>query len=241
MKFIKCFVIAVVFLLSFLTTFAQDDESKSEINIAADIYSRYVWRGLDFGSAPSIQPTFEYAHKGGFKMGYWGAFNTAGTYNEIDLYLGFDVKSFSFALTDYFIPVSGVPSIKPERYFHYENNNTGHLFEGSIAWAGTETFPISLLVGTMFYGCDKKADGNQNYSTYAELGYTFNTNAGDIQPFIGFTSHEGLYGNTMGVVNAGITAGKTIKVTDTFDMPVSASIITNPQNGNIHFVLGVSF
>jgi len=219
----------------------QDDKSSSALNTGVDLYSRYIWRGLDFGSAPSIQPTLEYAHKSGLKIGYWGAFNTTGTYNEIDLYAGYDIAGFSVLFTDYFIPVSGVPSLKPERYFNYDNNNTGHLFEASLSWGGTENFPLTLLAGAFVYGCDKNSDGDQNYSVYAEAAYTFKTKVGDIQPFIGFTPYDGLYGNTLGVVNAGITAGKTINVTDKFDIPITVSLISNPQNGNIHFVVGAGF
>lgn len=220
---------------------AQENDATSTFNIGADIYSRYVWRGLDYGSAPSIQPALEYAHKSGFKIGYWGAFNTTGTYNEIDLYTGYDIAGFSILFTDYFVPVSGVPSLKPERYFNYDNNTTGHLFEGSVSWGGTDNFPLTLLAGAFVYGCDKNDDGDQNYSVYTEAAYTIKTKAGDIQPFIGFTPYAGLYGNTLGVVNAGITMGKTISVTDKFEIPVTASLISNPQNGNIHFVLGISF
>ncbi len=231
----------VLLCFSFTVVHAQDEEKTSAFNIGTDIYSRYVWRGLDFGSAPSIQPTFEYAHKSGLKIGYWGAFNTSGTYNEIDLYAGYDIAGFSLLFTDYFFPVSGVPSMKPERYFHYDNNTTGHVFETSLSWGGTDKIPLSIVAGSFIYGCDKNADGKQNYSAYAEAGYTFKTKAGDIQLFIGFTPQEGLYGNTMGVVNAGISAGKSIQITDSFEVPVTCSIISNPQNGNMHFVLGVSF
>lgn len=239
-KTLRTALLTVLLGVSFLAVKAQNDTT-SAINTGADIYNRYVWRGLDFGSAPSIQPSIEYAHKSGFKIGYWGAFSTIGNYNEVDLYVGYDIADFSIVFTDYFFPVSGVPTMKPERYFHYDNSNTGHLFEGSVAWGGTEKFPLSILAGAFVYGNDKNADGDQNYSAYIEAGYTFKTKSGDIQPFIGFTPAEGLYGNTMGVVNAGITTGKTITVTDKFEIPVTASVISNPQNGNIHFVFGVSF
>ncbi|MDD3876518.1 MAG: hypothetical protein PHT69_07845 [Bacteroidales bacterium] len=233
-------------LFSFLMSIScflvsAQEENTSGFNIGVDLYSRYVWRGQDFGSAPSIQPSFEFAHKSGFKLGYWGAFSTNGTYNEIDFKIAYDVAGFSVELTDYFLPVSGVPILKPEKYFNFDNATTGHLLEGSIIWNGTEKIPVSFLAGAYVYGCDKNATGAQNYSAYAEVTYTFSTKAGEIQTFLGFTPKDGLYGNTAGVVNAGVTAGKTIQITDSFSLPVTASVITNPQANNIYFVLGISF
>jgi len=233
--------LSITFCLNCITVFAQDDDKKSSFNIGSDIYNRYVWRGLDFGSAPSIQPTLEYAHKSGLKIGSWGAFSTLSNYNEIDLYLAYEFKGISLTFTDYYFPVSGIPALKPEKYFNYNNATTGHVFEGSLAWAGTEKLPLSLLAGVFVYGGDKNANDEQNYSTYLEIAYTFYTKAGELQPFVGFTPAEGLYGNTMGVVNLGLSSSKTIKVTENFEIPVSTSLIFNPQISNVYFLIGFSF
>ena len=32
-------------------------QAQIKFNAAADVMNRYVWRGTDFGSSPSIQPT----------------------------------------------------------------------------------------------------------------------------------------------------------------------------------------
>ncbi len=63
---------------------------------------------------------------------------------------------------------------------------------------------------------------------------------GAISPFIGFTPDNGIYGSEMGVVNLGITGKKTIKVTESFEIPVKASVISNPQTSNVYFVLGIT-
>jgi hypothetical protein len=231
--------LAGVLCFSFFEASSQEEE-KSTINSGVDLFNRYVWRGLDFGSAPSIQPVLEYAHKSGLTVGCWGAFSTTGTYNEVDLYVGYAFKGFSLTITDYFFPVSGIPAVKPEKYFNYKNETTGHLYEGSIGWDGPENFPVSLLVGTFFYGADKNTDGNQNLSTYFELGYTLETKAGNLEPFIGFTPAEGLYGNTLGVVNLGISSSRSIKINDRFELPVTTSLILNPQISNIYFLFGIT-
>ena len=49
------------------TIFAQD------LNLGADFVSRYIWRGLDVASTPSLQPTIEY-NNSGLNVGLWGAY-----------------------------------------------------------------------------------------------------------------------------------------------------------------------
>ena len=230
--------IFVAFALLSNTSFAQSDSSS--INIGADLVSRYVWRGLDFGSSPSVQPYIEYSHKSGFAIGCWGAMSTVGNYNEVDLYAKYQIKGFSIIATDYFFPTSYSPTIKPERYFNFESSSTGHVVEGTLQWTGGDKFPLTLLFASYFFGNDKNSSGTNNYSSYAEMNYSFNCKAGATNLFVGFTPNEGLYGNTMGVVNVGISSKKDVKITDSFSLPVKTSIITNPQTSNIYFVLGLT-
>ncbi|MEI7596128.1 MAG: TorF family putative porin [Bacteroidota bacterium] len=230
--------IFVVFALFSSSLFAQSDSSK--VNIGADLVSRYVWRGLDFGSSPSIQPYYEYAHKSGLTLGCWGAMSTLGNYNEVDLYAKYKIKGFSLIATDYFFPTSSNPSVKSQRFLNFGSTTTGHVVEGTLQWEGGEKFPLTILFASYFFGNDKNSDGLNNYSSYAEVNYTFNCKAGATNLFVGFTPYEGLYGNTMGVVNVGLSSKKEIKITDSFSLPVKASLITNPQTSNIYFVLGLT-
>lgn len=228
-------------LLFSILVFGQEESAKDslKVNIGADIYSRYVWRGIDYGTAPSIQPTLSLTKKN-FEIGYWGAISTLGTYNETDLYLKYTLKYFYISVTDYFFPVNSIPTNKTERYFNYEDKSTGHICEGLLGWKGTEKLPLYVFVGTSFYGADKDTSGNNRYSTYAEAGYSFNIRENKLDIFIGFTPTEGLYGNDMGVVNLGFTGSKTIKINESFELPAKVSFVINPQTENIHLVFGIS-
>jgi hypothetical protein len=217
---------------------AQDDDSLKVI-VNADICSRYVWRGLDYGSSPSIQPTLSLTKKN-FEIGYWGAISTLGTYNETDLYLKYTLKNFNITVTDYFFPVNSIPSTKTERYFNYEDKTTGHVFEGLIGWKGSEKFPLYIFAGVSFYGADKDTSGNNRYSTYAEAGYSFKIKNNGLDAFIGFTPYEGLYGNGIGIVNIGLAGSKKIKITENFELPAKVTLVVNPQTENIHLVFGIT-
>lgn len=223
----------------FISAQAQDS-IVSKINIGSDLTNRYVWRGLDFGSSPSVQPYFEYAHKSGLTLGCWSAFSTTGTYNEIDLYAKYTYKNISIIATDYFFPTSNVPILKSNHFFNYKNASTGHGLEGTLQVKGGDKLPLTLTIATFFHGADKNSLGEQQYSTYSELAYTFDCKAGKLDAFAGFTPKEGLYGNTMGFVNIGVTGYKSIEITDRFSIPMKASLITNPQVENIYFVVGIT-
>jgi len=247
----KLLILIFSFILYFLCSisiYAQNKDT-SKINISTDIVSRYIWRGIEFGKTPSIQPTLSYV-KGNFEIGAWGAFNTIGTYNELDPYAKYTLKNFTLTLTDYFIHNNA--NQNNTHYFNYDQWTTNHTFEGSLQYKGPEKLPISILVATYFYGNDRKVTidssntnkiiktTSQNYSTYIELGYTVKCKQKSFDVFLGLTPMSGAYGNTFGVVNAGVTCYRTIDITNKFSIPVKASLIANPQAENFFFVLGIT-
>ena len=147
--------------------------------------------------------------------------------------------------TDYYLPKEDTLN----HYFNYKKNETGHLFELSAKFLGTDKIPFTLLVATNVYGADaKKSNSDNQFSTYVEAGYNFKIQDTECNAFLGFTPNKpdvnkgetGFYGPGPGVINLGVTATKEIKITDKFSLPVSTSLITNPQAENIFLVFGIS-
>src|SRR5690625_3783970 len=59
--------ISSVYILVFLVAaLCATDAEAQRFNVGADIVSRYVWRGTDFGESVSIQPTLSFS-AGGFE------------------------------------------------------------------------------------------------------------------------------------------------------------------------------
>lgn len=227
---------------------AQKDTCKAKLDISADLVSRYIWRGINLGgSSPSIQPGMEYSIKK-LTLGAWGAYSLSNTLTsqEADLYVNYAVMDhISFMLTDYFFPKEDTLN----NYFNYSKDKTNHLIELAVKLTGSEKFPLSLLIATNVYGADAKtSDGKNQFSTYLELGCDFNVNQTTCNAFLGFTPNNpdkskgetGFYGTGAGVINLGLTATKEIKFSDSFTLPVNASLITNPQAQNIFLVFGIS-
>lgn len=252
-------------LFAIITLSAQEKESKLDFSLGSDIMNRYVWRGTQFSTGPSIQPGFELS-AGNFAFGAWGAYSFNGLDGaETDLYLSYTFMKdmFTATFTDYFFPNE---LIAKNKYFNYDKDVTGHVFEGSLSFNGTEKLPLSLLFAANFYGADamkviddvNSTDFNQTdgiqYSMYLELGYSLQLKETNLDLFAGFTPNNpkkadattgyigenGFYGETMGFVNIGLTASKEIQISEKFSLPIQTSLITNPMSENIFIVFGFS-
>jgi hypothetical protein len=250
-KFKSCLLAAFLLISNLIVAQNQSvdkNENQLKFNVSADLVSRYVWRGTDFGDSPSIQPTLSLAC-GNFEIGAWGAFATNSFYKEMDLYAKYTYKSFSLAITDYYVPsLNGSPASPDTHYFIYNDTTTSHTIEGSLTYKNAGDFPFWLQANMFLYGNDKrwgydteKDVANDTYfSTYLEAGYSFKVQEVSSDVFIGFTPAAGAYGNTMGVVNLGLSASREISITDRFKLPVKASLIFNPQASAAYFVLGIT-
>ncbi len=240
-------VLLGMFFFSQATVIGQE-KSSNPFSLSCDLMSRYVWRGTDFGASPSIQPGISYT-KGGLTVGAWGAYATNLTgVQEADLYLSYSpIDMLTFTVTDYFFP----DDVNANHYFDYKDTSTGHIFEASVSFNGTKKLPFSILVASNLYGADavKYKDTGENdgiqYSSYAELTYSFK----NLDVFMGanLTSpnedrgETGFYGDGIGIVNLGITSSRDIKLGSEYTLPLSISLITNPQAEKIYLVAGLSF
>jgi hypothetical protein len=253
MKIKNIFLITFTVLFCTTNTYikAQTTEPASPIKISADIVSSYVWRGSLATSSPTpnFQPTLAFI-KGNFEIGAWGSTDFTGSYKEVDPYISLTSGQFKLAVTDYDW------NFDKADYFNYKNSETGHRLEGTIGFTGPATLPISVTWNTLFYGFDKKSTDStkQAFSTYIELGYS----KGPAAFFFGFTPWASYYNNygatvfdpeaakkSFSVVNIGASLSKGIKITESYSLPVKASLIINPsatysKSDYIHLTIGIT-
>ena len=168
----------------------------------------------------------------------------------MDLYISYTYKWFTLIVLDYFT-MNGLNANDGNRYFDYRNKTTGHTFEGTLSFDGGDNFPLQVMVSTLFYGNDKNQDSTgvyglgtkNNFSTYFELGYKIQIRKikVELRPFIGgIPFGSSWYGPYAGVINLGLTAKKSIPITNLYSLPVQASLITNPQAQSVFLVFGIS-
>ena len=146
-----------VFTLSIMYSLLVLSMLNGEVTIGADVVSRYVWRGTDYGNAAAVQPSIE-TTIGPVALGAWGSWSISpgpadASGNECDLYASTTVGPVGLTLTDYFFPVyAGIDSLL---------NLDIHVFELS---AGADVGPVSILAAA-------NVSGDDDNSTYLELTY----------------------------------------------------------------------
>ncbi|MCX6267708.1 MAG: hypothetical protein NTW16_10180 [Bacteroidetes bacterium] len=266
----KSFILVVLLLILSNGVNAQlQDENKVEeksastatFSAGADLVSRYIWRGADYGNSPAVQPSMAFS-VAGFKAGFWGSYGLGqyskqvddstlvnmGNYAEFDFFLSYTMKGFTLMAYDYFVPNPLNPNFD-NKYYNFKNSTTGHTVEVCLSWAGLEKFPLQLFAGTLVYGADKGKDStgvygtssDNNFSTYFEAAYQFNVKGFGVKPFIGgIPFGSSWYGPSGGIINAGLTVSKSIQISKEYSLPVFSSVITNPQAGSVFLVFGIS-
>ena len=215
MKKVSLFLFATILFVGSIASSAQ--ESKGSWSAGADLVSSYIWRGSKAG-AFSIQPTVKYANEG-FSIGAWGSgdLNT-GAPEEADLFATYAFKSgISLGVTDYHYNTSKL----------FDSSN--HAIEANLGYAVGK---FSLSGNYIF----NSASGSAGDDKYFEAAYQFPT----VKLFVG--AGDGWYTNdaSFQVCNIGITATKTLKISETFSIPLFGSVIVNPNKEQIFYVIGIS-
>ncbi len=207
-----------------------------ELSIGADVVSRYVWRGFDLGESFSVQPTLEFS-QGNFAIGSWASYSIAADgslANEHDLYLSFAAGPVSFGVTDYYFPS---PSTGEDfGFFNFDGDGEGaHIIEPFVSIGGTESLPVTLYAAVNVHN-------DPDNSVYLEVSYPFTVAGTDLGIALGVTPTESaLYlSDGFALINVALSAGKEIKITDSFSLPVFASYILNPELERTYLVFGIS-
>jgi len=214
-------ILMLVTVLIFANANAQETP-KMTISPSADLVSRYVWRGWDFGNAPAVQPGIEFA-TGNLAIGAWGSYTiSAGSYLEADLYASY---SFDFGLsviaTDYYFPAAVIGAVTENAYF----DGDGHTFELGLSQE------IGDFYVAGYYWLNADAD------LYFEAGYSFET----FSIFAGAGNEAYTSDGDFMITNIGISTSKEIPISETYSLPVSGAFIINPELEQVNIVFGVSF
>ena len=237
MKKAKIFFSAFVLSLVSLVVSAQDSTGVS-FTVNADLVSRFVWRGFDYGNAPAVQPTLEANYKN-FTLGAWGSqsisSNTGGL--EADLFASYSFNfGLSVGITDYhfhgesLILAKNLPDttntvIIPERsgdYFDFENT---HFLEANLDYE-IKNWYVSL--NYMFY--------NASDDIYAEIGYNYK----NLTLFVGGGNEVYTSDGNFKVCNTGFTIARELRITENYSLPVFGTFVINPDLEQVHMLFGVN-
>lgn len=242
-------IIAVILFVSIFGVGAATAGETVDVSAGVDIASRYVWRGADIASTPSVQPSLAVGY-GGFELGAWGAYtmsNQQSESDEIDFWLNYTVvtnsgMSITGMVTDYYYPNAG---IKFGNFNDYDDVTSdgepdpgAHLLEAGLSITGCEKFPLTF---SAFYNFHNESGNN----TYFEVSYPISTPSGELNLFVGATGgskdNPDYYGSdAFSIINMGVTASREIEFSESFSAPVSVSFILNPRQEITYLVFLLS-
>jgi hypothetical protein len=205
--------------------------------------SRYVWRGLNAGDAPSVQPSISVGIKG-LEIGSWGAYSLSNEItggDEIDLWIGYSIDlegggALGVLVTDYYFPNGG------EGFGNYadyddEDGPGAHTLElgGSFTFP---SFPLTVAGYVNFHN-------DEGHNVYLQADWPLTVGETALNLFAGATpgseDNPDYYGTRdFAFINIGLTAERQIGVTDRFSLPLTASWILNPEQDIAYLVVGLS-
>ena len=229
-------------MMGALSVHAQETEKSSPFGASVELTSKYLWRGQEYGEAPTIFPTLSYT-TGGLCVYATGAYTFDNSWREADLGVSYTLGDFTLGVVDYYYPTKVGEN---DSYFNFKSKETGHALEGCLTYAPS-SLPISAMISTFFYGADKNADGDQAWSTYAELGYHYDFSETSILSVaLGASLNKSLYNNFekgFSIVNVAVKYQMELYATKRFSLPASVQYVVNPQKEKnyISFSLGLNF
>ncbi len=222
--------LAAVLALSLSSTPAR----AQSVSVGADVVSRYVWRGVDFGESLSIQPALSFGYSG-FEIGAWGSYSVSADgadANENDLWASLTLagpsgSSVTATVTDYYFPGPGATG------FSYSD---AHTLEVALSVTGPEALPVTLYGGMLV-----RNDPDDSIYLEASVPITLIGDA-DVGLVAGMVTGTSDFYGTDGasVVNLGINASRDLEISDSFAIPLSAAWIYNPEQDRAYLVMGMS-
>ena len=215
-----------------ISAFTLAPAMAQSFDFGADVVSRYVWRGTDFGESASIQPALSFS-AGGFEVGTWASYAMnpeSASFNEHDLWLSYTTGPLSFGVTDYYFPNLGAG------FFDFDGGGNGaHYVEPFVSFSGPEAFPVSFFAGYF-------AHNDPDNSVYLNASYPFVIEEVELSFGLGVSAVESvMYGTDgFGIVEVALAASRDVPLTDTFALPISVSYVLNPYAEKSFLVLGLS-
>jgi hypothetical protein len=215
---------AVFAMASFFSTGVVSAQDSLSFTAGADVYSNYIWRGTKFGAGPAFQPTVKLTY-GGLTAGVWGSYDASG-YVETDPFVSYSLPfGLSLGVTDYYYGA---------KLSDLSDTTGSHTFEANLGYTiGGFTLSANYIVNESGLA----NAGSKGGDKYVQLGYAFKK----FNIFAGAGDGWHTSDTEFKVCNVGIGTSKTIKITDSFSIPVTGQIIVNPDKEILYMVVGVSF
>lgn len=282
----KKIIISALFLIKCISVFSQVEEKKIASDMVAldsvkgtwdmnvDLASRYIWRGQSWGgNYPVVQLYGNYNINKRFSVGFWTTSNfkkeyydkngVSKGYQELDLIVNYCPTDYlTVSLQDYYWPSTDRQEGVSNSFFNFGNDGSQSVDLQFLFDFSERKLPLWFTVSTLIAGNDFKykdeddSEGKQNFTTYLELGYTYNAPLEmELAPVIGLVvNNKAKYYSYAdydipSLVNLGCKLSRVFTIGEHFSMPIWLNYTYNAasQQNNLepfgkHFlVLGTTF
>jgi len=220
---------------------AISDSSYFTVDIDFGVSSRNVWRGLNYGSSPSVWSDF-YGSLRNFSIGAMGTTTINGSKSQygnwLELYAGYEFKNFSIIVDDYFF---FNVSDSANNYFDYTQEKTQHLVEARLEY---ENDFLKAMAGYVIY--TNRADNTNG--VYIEATYKASEKISFTAGCLTASQWLSFY-DAGGITTIGINGQREFDVLHK-KLPLKASLIFNPNyknaspfvgNNPAYFVISTEF
>lgn len=212
----------------------------AEIGIGADVVSRYVWRGTDFGNAVSVQPGIAFSREA-VEIGAWSSWAiSGGGANENDLYVSYSVGQVSVTVTDYYFPVGEPPESEDEEEHDHPTDidEPPGFFDYSDDGAHTLEVSAAVDLGMASVMAAFNFRGDEDNSFWVEASIPLAALSGDVEVGLTVGAGNGVYTNDGAAEGDPMVASVSLDVSDG---DYFASYILNPDSETSFLVFGRSF
>jgi len=168
-------------------------------------------------------------------------------YKEINYYVQYSNGRLYIGLWDLFNSRNINTAVASDDIFNYSNRKTAHIIDLRTNYTFGPSFPLNIEADIMLYGGANagevvlEPDGTykkNKYSTYVQASYpVIKDKKVNLDAFVGagfaLNDKNFLYGNgtnSFDVVNVGVKATKSLKITEHYTLPVSMMVMWNPSN-----------
>lgn len=172
MNFLRICNLSLMVFLGTSALQAAENLKDSPFSASLELSTKYMWRGIEYGTAPTVFPMIGY-NTHGFNAFAMGAYAIDGSHQEVDLGVSYTSNGFTVGVSDYYYPSSVG---EKDDYFKLSNRETGHWVEAYATWAGTKNvelvdFPATLMLGAICEelaqrGCNVHGNTPSNVDAY---------------------------------------------------------------------------
>lgn len=213
---------------------------ESPVHLGLEIQTKYMWRGIEYGTAPTLFPQI-YFNKWGLNIYAMGGYAVNGSHSEVDLGISYSFYGVMIGLNDYYYP-SAVG--ENDHYFNFKRGETGHYLEAVVGYY-PEKLPFWILASTYVAGADTLPGTTKNaFSSYLELGLHYDfLNDHQIALACGMALNKSFYNDyekKFSVSNVMLQYTYNVRI-KWWTLPLKAALVYNPYRNKFYFTASAYF